>query len=114
MPAIEIRTATEDDFPAMIRLDGRAFGEHWKDEDVEAYRPVVDFARFRLAIDGTDLVGIAGSFAQELTVAGDAQVGAGAVTWVSVATTHRRQGCCGDCWARFTTTSTSEPRRSRC
>lgn len=92
MADIEIRPATEEDFPAMATLDGRAFGEPWKDEDVEAFRSVVDLDRFRVATDGPDLVGVAGSFAQELTVPGGAQVSAGGVTWVAVATSHRRRG----------------------
>jgi predicted acetyltransferase len=92
MSAIEIRTPTEDDLPALMRLDERAFAEEWDAEGIAAFRPVCDLSRFRIACDGTDVVGAAGSFAQELTVPGGRQVRAGGVTWVSVATTHRRRG----------------------
>jgi predicted acetyltransferase len=90
--AIEIRTPTEDDLPALMQIDARAFGEPWNDEGAAVFRPVCDLGRFRIACDGDDIVGAAGSFEQELTVPGGRQVRAGGVTWVSVAPTHRRRG----------------------
>ena len=92
MAKIEIRTPTEDDFPEMLELDSRAFGEAWTDEAIEAFRPNRDLRRFRIARDGGDLVATVGSYAQELTVPGGRQVRAGGVTWVAVATSHRRRG----------------------
>lgn len=92
MSQISIRTPTDDDLPAMIALDGRAFGEPWTEADVEAFRPVCDLGRFRIAHDGADLIGVAGSWAHELTVPGGGIVRAGGVTWVAVATSHRRRG----------------------
>jgi predicted acetyltransferase len=89
---IEIRTPSEDDLSGLFALDGRAFGEMWTEESIEAFRPVADFGRFRIACDGADVVGAAGSFAQELTVPGGGLVRAGGVTWVAVATSHRRRG----------------------
>ena len=52
----------------------------------------MDLSRFRLALDGPAVVGVAGSFALDMTVPGGATVPMGGVTWVSVAATHRRQG----------------------
>jgi predicted acetyltransferase len=92
MSEIEIRTPTEDDLPALTRLDERAFGDPWNDESMALFRPVCDLTRFRIACDGADVVGAAGSYAQELTVPGGHQVRAGGVTWVSVVPTHRRRG----------------------
>jgi predicted acetyltransferase len=89
---LEIRTPTEDDLPAMYALDGRAFGEQWSEADIAAFGPVCELDRFRIATDGADLVGVAGSYGQELTLPGGGLLPAGGVTWVAVATSHRRQG----------------------
>jgi predicted acetyltransferase len=92
MSDLTIRPATDDDFLQMTVVDARAFGDVWKDEDRELFRPNADLARFRLALDGDDIVGIAGSYGMQLTVPGRAQVPAGGVTWVAVAVSHRRRG----------------------
>lgn len=92
MGQIDIRVPTDDDFPAMLRFDGIAFGDPWPDNLADLARATVDVARFRVAHDGDSLVGISGSYGQEVTVPGGAQVRAGGVTWVAVAPTHRRQG----------------------
>jgi predicted acetyltransferase len=92
MGHIDIRVATDDDFPTMLRFDGIAFGDPWPDEMSELARATLDLDRFRVACDGDALVGIAGSYEQEVTVPGGAQVRAGGITWVAVAPTHRRQG----------------------
>ena len=92
MGTIDIRVATDDDFAAMLRFDGIAFGDPWPDNLSELARATLDLDRFRVAHDGEALVGIAGSYQQEVTVPGGAQVRAGGATWVAVAPTHRRQG----------------------
>lgn len=92
MGQIDIRVPTDDDFPTMLRSDGIAFGDPWPDKLAELARATVDLDRYRIACDGDDLVGIAGSYKMELTVPGGAQVPAGGVTWVSVVPTHRRRG----------------------
>jgi len=89
---IEIRTPSPDDFDAMFRRDEEAFGDTFTPEQRERWRPLLDLDRFRVAIDGSDLVGLAGSFALELTVPGGATVPMAGTTWVSVAATHRRRG----------------------
>lgn len=92
MGSIDIRVPTDDDFEAMLVLDGNTFGDPWPDNLKEAARTTLDLDRFRIALDGDSMVGVAGSYGQEVTVPGGAQVRAGGVTWVAVAPTHRRQG----------------------
>jgi len=92
MSNVRIRVAEESDVEAMIDFDGRAFGEPWPENLHEYARATIDLDRFRVAVDGSTLVGVAGSFEQELTVPGGAQVPSGGVTWIAVAPTHRRQG----------------------
>ena len=89
---IDIRVATDEDFAAMLRFDGLAFGDVWSDDLHDVVRSTLDLERFRIAWDGDAMVGVAGSYGQEVTVPGGAQVRAGVVTWVAVAPTHRRQG----------------------
>jgi predicted acetyltransferase len=90
--AVRIRPPVEADVLAMFRADGTAFGSHWKPEDIERVRPTIDLDRFRIAVDGDDVVGTAGSYGLEMTVPGGATLPTGGVTWVSSAVTHRRQG----------------------
>ena len=49
-------------------------------------------SRYRIAVDDGEVVGVIGSYALDVTVPGGATVPMGAVTWVGVAATHRRQG----------------------
>ncbi|CAN5371168.1 enhanced intracellular survival protein Eis [soil metagenome] len=90
--AIEIRTPTDDDLPAMVRLDGLVFGTMWKPDDFEKVRPTIELDRFRIAVDHDQIVGVAGSFGFEMTLPGGGSVPTGGVTWVAVVVTHRRQG----------------------
>lgn len=92
MGEIDLRVATDDDFESMLRFDGLTFGDPWPDNMAEPARATLNLDRFRVAHDGDTLVGIAGSYRQEVTVPGGTQVRAGGVTWVAVAPTHRRQG----------------------
>lgn len=92
MGKVTIRVPTDDDVEPMIVFDGLAFGEAWPENLIELARPTLDLERFRIAEDGDTLVGVAGSYGQEVTVPGGAQVRAGGVTWVAVSPTHRRQG----------------------
>ncbi|KXO97084.1 Enhanced intracellular survival protein (plasmid) [Tsukamurella tyrosinosolvens] len=91
---IEIRTATEADWPEMYAQDVHAFGSPFEAEAAPLIRRTLDLDRFVVARDTTDgaLVGVAGSFALTLTVPGGAQLDAPGVTWVSVAPSHRRLG----------------------
>ena len=89
---IEIRTPTPDDLDAMFRRDEDAFGDTFTPEQRGINRPLLDLERFRLACAGSTIVGMAGSFAFEVTLPGGVAVPMAGTTWVSVAATHRRQG----------------------
>ncbi|MEO6653071.1 MAG: GNAT family N-acetyltransferase [Ilumatobacteraceae bacterium] len=92
MGNVEIRVAAADEFEEMIIFDGLAFGQAWDPKLHDAAKATLEFDRFRVAFDGDTLVGVGGSYGQELTVPGGAQIKAGGVTWIAVAPTHRRQG----------------------
>lgn len=89
---VTLSRATAGDVPAMVLADGRAFGFHFEEQDVEDLRPVLDPDRFVLARSGGDLVGVAGSYPLHVTPPGGHPIPAEGVTWVSVAVTHRRRG----------------------
>ncbi|CAB4583371.1 MAG: GNAT family N-acetyltransferase [Actinobacteria bacterium] len=89
---IEFRVPTDDEWPAMMRADARAFGFVPTPEMIEQRRPMLDLDRFRIAVDGGQIVGVAGAFAFDITVPGGATVPASGITWVSVSATHRRHG----------------------
>jgi predicted acetyltransferase len=92
MANIELRTPTDDDWAAMMHADGRAFGFTYDAQDREEVPTVIDLSRFRILCDGPDIVGIAGSYPFDVTLPGGSTVPMGGVTWVSVASTHRRRG----------------------
>jgi predicted acetyltransferase len=76
----------------MAEADGRAFGKHYSDDDLETVRRLFDPDRFLVAEDAGEIVGITGSYPFEVTLPGGAALPAAGVTWVSVAVTHRRRG----------------------
>lgn len=90
--AIELRTPTDDDWAGIARTDGQNFGMAYTEESAARAGRLVDLGRFRIATDGREIVGVAGSFALEVSVPGGASVPTGGVTWVSVSVTHRRRG----------------------
>jgi len=90
--AIEICTPTEEDVEELFRVDGRAFGWVPKPEDIAERRGTLELARFRVAVDGKQIVGISGAYTLDLTLPGGGTVPASGVTWVGVAATHRRLG----------------------
>ena len=89
---ITFRTAVDDDWLAICAADARAFGIAYTPERIERARTVVDISRFELALDGDQIVATVGAFTMNVTLPGGAGVPMGALTWVSTATTHRRQG----------------------
>lgn len=89
---ITIRAATEDDWPAISRQDGRSFGVQYSEQDLVDSRLIVDVRRFFVADEDGDIVGVTGDFPFEMTVPGGGSIRAAGVTWVSVAATHRRRG----------------------
>lgn len=91
---IEYRIPTDADWPAVVRADGRAFGEVPTDEQIAERRSTVDLDRFRIAVDGTQIVGVAGSFAFDVTLPGGATAPAAGLTWVGVNATQRGTTWC--------------------
>jgi predicted acetyltransferase len=91
---LETRHATPEDLPAIGVADGRAFGLHYTDTDLDDFRPLFEPDRFLLATepDGGPIVGVTGAFSFDLTLPGAAPLPTQGVTWVSCATTHRRNG----------------------
>ena len=89
---IEIRTAADEDWPGIARLDTQTFGYTLTPEELQRVRATLDMPRFRIAVDGGDVVGAAGSYELQMTMPGGRPLPTGGVTWVSVAVTHRRQG----------------------
>lgn len=100
--AIELRTPTDDDFDAICRADGRNFYNAYTTAETDRIRRILDLSRFRILVEtgegvrlggGERIVGVAGSYAFDATLPGSSTLPIGGVTWVSVAATHRRQGC---------------------
>jgi predicted acetyltransferase len=89
---IEIRVPGDDDVDALFHADARAFGFHYTPERMAESLMVIDLSRYRIALDGDEVVGVIGSYALDVSLPGGATVPMGAVTWVGVAATHRRQG----------------------
>jgi predicted acetyltransferase len=89
---IHFRRAGTDDLDALIDRDLQAFSGTFTAEERATWRELLDLDRFRVAYDGADLVGAAGSHELELTLPGGAVVPTGGTTWVSVSPTHRRRG----------------------
>jgi predicted acetyltransferase len=87
-----IRQATSADWPAMARFDSRNFGFDYTEQDLEDALLITDLDRYLIAEDDSGIVGITGDYAFDMTVPGGASISAPGVTWVSVATTHRRRG----------------------
>jgi predicted acetyltransferase len=92
--AVPLRRATAQDLRAIAVADGRAFGMHHSDADLDDFRPLFDPDRFLLAGDPAagEIVGVTGSFPFDVTLPGGASLPAPGVSWVSVAATHRRRG----------------------
>jgi predicted acetyltransferase len=95
-PSVELRRAVAADLPAIAEVDGRAFGTHYSDADLEDIGLLFDPDRFLLAREAGNgagaILGVTGSFPFEVTLPGGNKVAAPGVTWVSVAVTHRRRG----------------------
>ena len=90
--SIEIRARSRPTYRTCSRPTRAASARSTRTRSIARRLPIMDLSRFRIALDGPATVGVAGSFALDMTVPGGATVPMGGVTWVSVATTHRRQG----------------------
>jgi len=89
---LEIRAPTLDEWPAVCAVDARSFGVSYTPDDIEDRLKLHDVGRFRVAFDDDRIVGMAASYAMDVSLPGGAVVKMGGVTWVSTAVTHRRQG----------------------
>ncbi|HEX9069333.1 MAG TPA: GNAT family N-acetyltransferase [Ktedonobacterales bacterium] len=89
---VTLRQITTDEVPDFVRATGVGFGFRSSEADIEAERGMMDASRSVAAVDGSRIVGTAMSFATELTLPGATRIAVAAVTSVTVAPTHRRQG----------------------
>ena len=89
---IDIRVPSDADVDELFHADARAFGFHYTPERMAESLMIVDLSRYRIAVEDGAVVGVVGSYALDVTLPGGATVPMGAVTWVGVAATHRRQG----------------------
>jgi predicted acetyltransferase len=90
--SVEIRSATDADWPAIALLDATSFGRFGHPESLTAWRSMMPSHGTVLACDGGDIVGMAHYLDMRLTVPGGAVLPMAGVTLVGVAPTHRRRG----------------------
>jgi predicted acetyltransferase len=86
------RSATEDDWPAMLRLDATSFGHVVDPSAMAAWRTMIPDGGALVVEDGGDIVAQALYLDMELTVPGGARLPVAGISWVAVAPTHRRRG----------------------
>ena len=90
--AVDIRSATDADWPAISLLDATSFGVFGHPESLAAWRSLMPSRSSVLACDGDDVVGTSHYLDLRLTVPGGAVLPVAGVTFVAVAPTHRRRG----------------------
>ena len=88
---LDFRVPKQDEARAVMAAATVAFGGELRDEDFERERESMPADRMLAAYDDGRPVGLAGSYAFELTVPGG-RVPAAGVTWVGVLPSHRRRG----------------------
>ncbi len=89
---ITIRTAVDDDWPAILTVVEFGFATPQQPQDVAQWRQVVGPEGAIIALDGDCVVGVTMHLSMPITVPGAAEVDATGISWVSVAPTHRRRG----------------------
>jgi predicted acetyltransferase len=90
--SLEIRSATDADWPAISLLDATSFGMFGHPESLTSWRSMMSADSTVLACDGRDVVGMAHYLDMLLTVPGGAVLPTAGITIVGVAPTHRRRG----------------------
>ncbi len=100
--SVEIRTVDPAEAEAWFASLGMAFLESFDPRVGDEVREHWDFGRVWAALEDGVIVGTARSWATELTLPGDVQVPAAAVSGVTVRGTHRRRGILSRCWRRST------------
>jgi predicted acetyltransferase len=91
MTESEMRPITAEEFPEYFRRLVETFHEEVRDTDREMDLAVFEPARSLAVFDRKEIVGTTAIFSRGMTVPGG-QLPAAAVTFVSVAPTHRRRG----------------------
>jgi predicted acetyltransferase len=91
---IEYRPVEKNEQAAFGTAISRGFGNHppGDEESRQRFFNACDHARTIAALEDGEFVGTSGSFLHDTTVPGGRAVPAAAVTFVTVAATHRRQG----------------------
>ena len=89
---VEVRTIAPDELEGWGAAMFRGFHNQPQQGWAEFVRPDYELERVWAAFDGDQVVGTLRSFPSELTVPGGAIVPSAALTNVTVAPTHRRQG----------------------
>src|SRR3954451_14837131 len=94
MSTFDLRRATEKDLVAVTEADGRGFGRHYLESDLDDVLSWIDLERLWLAVDPDDDAGLAAtaSLDSTMTMPAGATLPVPGGTWVSVAMTHRRRG----------------------
>ncbi|MFJ4656699.1 GNAT family N-acetyltransferase [Nocardia sp. NPDC088792] len=89
---ITVRSATKDDFPAIVQLLETCFGMRYDQVELEHIPDLFPAERAFVAVDGDQIVGHTVDRTMTFTVPGEHTVQACGVSAVSVAPTHRRRG----------------------
>jgi predicted acetyltransferase len=89
--AAQLRPATVEEWPALVRAMDAAFGEEPSGPFRDTPSPIAELDRSLSLWDGARAVATAGIYSLSLTVPG-AVVPCAGVTWITVAPTHRRRG----------------------
>lgn len=87
----EVRVATDEEVPDVLRAVESVFGEEVSDDEVARYRASVDLGRTIFIKDGDDIVAGGAAYTFRTTVPGNVLPTAG-VTLIGVQPTHRRRG----------------------
>jgi predicted acetyltransferase len=90
--AVDVRIITADEAPAWVESMLLGFHRHLTEGEADVAISGLDLSRALGAFDDDRVVGTLRSWASELTLPGGALVPAAALTNVTVAATHRRQG----------------------
>ncbi|MGV9413003.1 GNAT family N-acetyltransferase [Nocardia sp. NPDC003693] len=89
---IILRSATENDFPAIVQLAEICFGMRYDPPEIENIPGIFPIERAIVAVDDGQIVGHTVDRVMTVTVPGEATVQAAGVSSVTVAPTHRRRG----------------------
>jgi predicted acetyltransferase len=93
LPAsLTLRTATDDDWPAVTLLDAAGFGQPAHQDFITVWRALMPAGGAIVVCDEDDIVGVSLRLDLQLTVPGGAVLTTAGLSSVVVAPTHRRRG----------------------